>query len=374
MRAPAAPFPAATVVVGAAVLNAGLAMILAHRGVTSSALLAFLPLVLVLFGMLVSSNRTMLLAAALGLSMTFSVLQKPLPIPVPGKLYLADVVVILAVGTWLARRLTLPARVASPLSNNAAARTAAAPLRRRDPVGRAPRALRLRCQHFRRASSPVRVRTRGLCLRRSQSADYLPHDRGGLLHRHRLDVPQRRLLQRDRQLADRPDRPLNRRKAHSRAQYGDLPRRRALPRTAEPRDGPHCRPACHPHAHRGARAGGDHRCLRPRDLPGSGGRRAGALPLPAETEARVPFDASDLPPVHPPSGDCRSARRSIPGVDLLQPGAQEQRLRRQCPLAASRGRGTLAAGARVADHRCGFREDGDVPVQRHPGDDQSGSA
>ena len=110
MRARAVPFPAAAVVVGgAAVLNAGLAVILAHRGGTSSALLAFLPLLLVLFGMLVSSNRTVLLAAALGLSMTLPVLQKPLPIPVPGKLYLADVVVILAVGTWLVRRLTLPA-------------------------------------------------------------------------------------------------------------------------------------------------------------------------------------------------------------------------------------------------------------------------
>lgn len=110
MRARVVPFPAATMVVGGAVaLNAALAVILAHRGGTSAALLAFLPLVLVLFGMLVSSNRTVLLAAALGLSMTLPVLQKPLPLPVPGQLYGADLVVILALGAWLARRLTLPA-------------------------------------------------------------------------------------------------------------------------------------------------------------------------------------------------------------------------------------------------------------------------
>ena len=105
----AVPFPAATVVVAAAALNAGLAVTLAHRGGTSSALLALLPLLLILFGMLVSSNRTVLLAAALGLSMTLPVLQKPLPLPFPGKLYGADLVVILALVAWLARRLTLPA-------------------------------------------------------------------------------------------------------------------------------------------------------------------------------------------------------------------------------------------------------------------------
>ena len=89
--------------------NAGLALTLAHRGASSSALLALVPLILILFGLLVSSNRTVLLAAALGLSMTFSTLQKPVPLPFPGQLYWTDIVVILALTAWLARRLTLPA-------------------------------------------------------------------------------------------------------------------------------------------------------------------------------------------------------------------------------------------------------------------------
>ena len=60
MRSPA--FPTSTVVVGAAaVFNAGLALTLAHRGASSSALLALVPLILILFGLLVSSNRTVLL-------------------------------------------------------------------------------------------------------------------------------------------------------------------------------------------------------------------------------------------------------------------------------------------------------------------------
>jgi O-antigen ligase len=103
------PFPAATVVVGAAVVNTGLALILAHRGGSSATVLAFLPIVVVLFGMLVASNRAVLLAVALGLSMTVPVLNKPLPLPFPGRIYGTDVVVILALVTWLARRLALPA-------------------------------------------------------------------------------------------------------------------------------------------------------------------------------------------------------------------------------------------------------------------------
>jgi hypothetical protein len=109
MRARALAYPTSVVAVGAAaVFNVLLALILAHRGAGSSALLAFVPLLLILFGLLVASNRTVLLAAALGLSMTLPVLQKPLPLPFPGQLYWTDIVVILAVTAWLARRLTLP--------------------------------------------------------------------------------------------------------------------------------------------------------------------------------------------------------------------------------------------------------------------------
>jgi O-antigen ligase len=107
VRAPQAPTSA--MVAGAAAFNAGLALVLIHRGVSSSALLAFLPLLVLLFGLLVSSDRSVLLAAALGLSMTVSVLQKPVPLPFPGNLYWTDVIVVLAVAAWVARRLALPA-------------------------------------------------------------------------------------------------------------------------------------------------------------------------------------------------------------------------------------------------------------------------
>jgi O-Antigen ligase len=119
MRARAVASPASIAAVGAAaVFNALLALILAHRGAGSSALLAFVPLLLILFGLLVASNRTVLLVAALGLSMTLPVLQKPLRLPLPGQLYWTDIVVILAFTAWLARRLTFPkeARPRSPTS------------------------------------------------------------------------------------------------------------------------------------------------------------------------------------------------------------------------------------------------------------------
>jgi O-antigen ligase len=90
------------------VFNIGLALTLAHRGVSSSALLALVPLLLILFGLLVASNRAVLLAVALGLSMTVSTLQKPVPLPLPGQVYWTDVVVILALAAWFVRRLTLP--------------------------------------------------------------------------------------------------------------------------------------------------------------------------------------------------------------------------------------------------------------------------
>jgi hypothetical protein len=110
MRTAAVTSPASIVAVGAAaVFNLGLAVTLAHRGVSSSVLLAIVPLLVILFGLLVSSNRAVLLAGALGLSMTIPTLQKPLPLPFPGQLYWTDIVVMLAVAAWLVRRLTLPA-------------------------------------------------------------------------------------------------------------------------------------------------------------------------------------------------------------------------------------------------------------------------
>jgi O-antigen ligase len=108
MRMRAVSLSTSTVVVGAAAVNGALALILTHRGASYSALLAFVPVTIVLVGALVSSNRTVLLAAALGLSMTLPALQKPLPLP-GGQLYGADIVVLLALAAWLGKRLALPA-------------------------------------------------------------------------------------------------------------------------------------------------------------------------------------------------------------------------------------------------------------------------
>jgi hypothetical protein len=105
---PRLALPLPVVLVGAGLANSFLALLLAQRGGSKAALLACLPLLIVLFGKLVASNRTVFLAAALGLSMTISSLQNPLPLP-GGQLYGSDLVVILAFVTWLCRRWASPA-------------------------------------------------------------------------------------------------------------------------------------------------------------------------------------------------------------------------------------------------------------------------
>jgi len=94
-----AAFASANVVAGAAVAS----------GRTAGVAFLLLPAALVAFGALVESNRSILLFAALGLNFT-SLAQLSNPLPVPGgiRVYPADVLVLLAVGAWLAARLTRP--------------------------------------------------------------------------------------------------------------------------------------------------------------------------------------------------------------------------------------------------------------------------
>ena len=115
MRLDAERLRASALIVGVAGVNAFLGLVFVLRGVSLSALLSFVPLIIVVFGLLVVSNRTVLLVGALGLSMTFSTLQKPLPLP-GGKLYGADLIVMIGFATWFARRLTTPAHLRTRLS------------------------------------------------------------------------------------------------------------------------------------------------------------------------------------------------------------------------------------------------------------------
>ncbi len=94
-----AAFAAANVVAGAAVAS----------GRTAGVAFLLLPAALVAFGALVESNRSILLFAALGLNFTsLAQLSNPLPLPGGIRVYPADVLVLLAVGAWLAARLTRP--------------------------------------------------------------------------------------------------------------------------------------------------------------------------------------------------------------------------------------------------------------------------
>jgi O-antigen ligase len=72
-------------------------------------MLLLLPAALALFGALVESNRSILLFVALGLNFTtLAPLSNALPVPGGARVYPADVLVLLAVGAWLAARLTRP--------------------------------------------------------------------------------------------------------------------------------------------------------------------------------------------------------------------------------------------------------------------------
>ncbi len=89
-------------------VNALLAGRLVDHGLSgSTALVAFLPALLVGLGALVASNREILVYAALGLNMTAAPLTSPLPLG--PSIYAADLIAMLALSSWvLARVLRSP--------------------------------------------------------------------------------------------------------------------------------------------------------------------------------------------------------------------------------------------------------------------------
>jgi len=85
---------------------ANLLLLLALRhGPSSALLLGILPALGLLFAALVASDRSILLFFALAVPMTSPQLTNPLPIPGPGTIWTQDLIVVFAVGAWLARRL-----------------------------------------------------------------------------------------------------------------------------------------------------------------------------------------------------------------------------------------------------------------------------
>lgn len=100
--------PAVGVLAVAAAGNAGLAAILAARGVPVAVVLAVLPAALVAFGALVASSRALLLFTAVALSIIAPPVVRPLPLQLPGRVYSSDLVILLILAGWTAARLAAP--------------------------------------------------------------------------------------------------------------------------------------------------------------------------------------------------------------------------------------------------------------------------
>ena len=82
-----------------------LGLVATHRVVPAVAL-ALLPLIALAMLALVRSNRLVLVGAALGLSLTIPPLQEPLPLSVPGSVYVTDLIVLASIGSWALGRFT----------------------------------------------------------------------------------------------------------------------------------------------------------------------------------------------------------------------------------------------------------------------------
>lgn len=97
-----------TPAVGLALLgvNALLALVVARWGWSAALLLGLLPVALIAFGALAAGDRSVLVFGALALGMVPGLLKDPLPLPGSLSVYPSDVLVLLAVGSWAAARLT----------------------------------------------------------------------------------------------------------------------------------------------------------------------------------------------------------------------------------------------------------------------------
>ena len=330
-------------------VNCVLAMVLASRGASASALLAFVPLLIVLFGMLVSSKRAALLAAALGLSMTVPALQKPLPLPFPGRLYGADLVVLLALVAWLARRLTMPASShqrapSTPLLGPAlvffATVTLWAAFRGHYAYG---------ANLF---GEPVRLF--GYALLVFAFVDLNPRTTyrtivtvfyAGAVWMFMNAVY---YFATGTSQTDQIDLSTGGKRVLSLGTAIYLSGALFL-RAAQSRNGSLDQTTRDPYPHRGALARWHCRRLRPRDVHCSRTRRSSAAGATATPAQLALFDAAGLPSVRSPLGDRSSACSAVDRLDVHEPGRQEQQLRRQCPMAASWRRGR--SGSRCTNRR-----------------------
>jgi O-antigen ligase len=83
-----------------------LAALVARGGTPLAFMAAAVPAVLIAFGALVASDRSILVFGALALSITAGPLNNPLPLPGGVSIFTADLVVVLALAAWLAAWLT----------------------------------------------------------------------------------------------------------------------------------------------------------------------------------------------------------------------------------------------------------------------------
>jgi O-antigen ligase len=100
--------PVVLAAVALAGLNMALGVMLA-TGRTKAVMLAFVPVVIVAVGSLIASNRAVLVFAALGIDLFAPLpLTGALPLPTSVQIYPSDVLVLLAIGSWVAAWLIGP--------------------------------------------------------------------------------------------------------------------------------------------------------------------------------------------------------------------------------------------------------------------------
>jgi O-antigen ligase len=101
----ARPRAAALLVPFAALANLVVAVVLVQRGAGVAAALTVVPTILLLFGSLVVSNRMFLVLGGLVTGLTLPFLNRALPLPLGRPVFVADLLVVGALGAWLTSRL-----------------------------------------------------------------------------------------------------------------------------------------------------------------------------------------------------------------------------------------------------------------------------